>query len=220
MHEINESITRLNRPMGAVDETEFDSRTREPVMVDAVKVGTFLQNREPVVPALGPKSPSLRERKFLLSERRRSGRSLLLNRAALAALCLALAVSQPTFARQPSADDRIGKAVLPKARQFMLKDVQKGTPVKGPAEIYHVARVSGASLLLSGTGISGWAVADQVVPLDQADDFFTKQIRTNPGDSFPHLMRAIVSLASQGDLDRALGDLTEAIRLSPGDADT
>ena len=34
----------------------------------------------------------------------------------------------------------------------------------------------------------------------QADDFFTKQIRANPGESFPHLMRAIVSLANQGDL--------------------
>jgi tetratricopeptide (TPR) repeat protein len=211
--------------MNAVGETEFDPRTREPVMVDALTIGTVLQNLEPVLLALAAKSPFARRKDVLSrSERRRPGprpiRDFLLNQIALAALCLTLAVSQSTFARQPSADDRVGKAVLPKARQFTLKDVQKGTPVKAPAEIYQVARMSGASLLLSGTGISGWAAADQVVPLEQADDFFTKQIRANPADAFPHLMRAIVSMASKGDVDRALGDLTEAIRLTPGDADT
>ena len=137
----------------------------------------------------------------------------------LAVSCLLPVVPDTALARQPSANDWAGKVVLPKLRNFTLRDIQKGSAVKGPAEIYHVTRVSGKSVLLTGTGVTGWASLDQVVVLDEADDFFTKQIRSNPGESFPHLMRAIVSLANQGDPDRAVGDLTEAIRLAPGDAD-
>lgn len=137
----------------------------------------------------------------------------------LVASSLLLMMSMPARAQQPSASEWVGKAVLPKARDFVVKDAQKGTPVKGPAEIYHVTQASGRSLLVSGMGVTGWVLADQVVPLDQADEFFSKQIRANPGGSYNHLMRAIVSLALAGDLDRALGDLTEAIRLAPSEAD-
>ena len=119
--------------------------------------------------------------------------------------------------RRPS--DWVGKAVVPKGRDFTLKDAQKGSQVKGPPEIYHVSQVSGKSVLLSTAGFAGWAPIDQVVPLEQADSFFTNQIRANPGESFNHTMRAIVSLAHNGDLDRALGDLNEAIRLAPREAD-
>ncbi len=87
----------------------------------------------------------------------RSGRGL----AALvvAATCLLLSAPTAAPARQPSANDWVGKVVLPKVRNFVLKDAQKGSPVKGPAEIYHVTRVSGKSVLLTGSGVTGWALA-------------------------------------------------------------
>ena len=108
------------------------------------------------------------------------------------------------------------QGVVPKARDFSLKDAQKGTQVKGSPEVYHV--VSGQRQVRCSCRLpelAGWAPSDQVVLLEQADEFFTSQIQGHPGESFPHLMRAIVSLAQSGDLDRAIGDLSEAIRLAP-----
>jgi tetratricopeptide (TPR) repeat protein len=124
------------------------------------------------------------------------------------------------IAQQKAANPWLDKAVVPKNRDFTLKDSQKGSSVKGPADVYHVSLVSGNSLLLTTSGVSGWAPIDQVVPLEQADAFFTNQIRARPGESFNHAMRAIVSLAANGDLDRAVGDLSEAIRLAPQAADS
>ncbi len=78
----------------------------------------------------------------------------------------------------------------------------------------------------------GWAAADQVVPIEQAEAFFTDRIRANPKDAFSHLMRA-TALAGQiearqlvGKLDgelagmasKAIADFTDAIRLDPKDA--
>jgi tetratricopeptide (TPR) repeat protein len=146
------------------------------------------------------------------------------NRLGLVAVALAssliLAAPAATIAGQSAPNDWVGKAVVPKARDFTLDDAQKGSPVKGPGEIYHVAGVSGKLVLLSTAGITGWAPIDQVVPLELANAFFTNQIRRDPGESFNHTMRAIVALALQGDVDRALGDLNEAIRLAPREADS
>jgi tetratricopeptide (TPR) repeat protein len=126
-----------------------------------------------------------------------------------------LAIPGPTRARQLASDDWLGRPVVPKVRGLTLKDAQKGTPVKAPAEVYHVALVNGKSLLLTTAGLAGWAPSDQIVLLDQADAYFTSQIRAQADQPFNHAMRAVVSLAQNGDLDRAIGDLSESIRLAP-----
>ena len=134
------------------------------------------------------------------------------NRLRLAAVALAssvlLATPAVTLAEQSAPDDWVGKAVVPKARDFTLKDAQSGSPVQGPREIYHVAEVNGKLVLLATAGIVGWAPVDQVVPLELANAFFTNKIRQNPTESFSYTMRAIVALALQGDVDRALEGLT------------
>ena len=140
--------------------------------------------------------------------------------AAALASSLILAAPTATLAEPLAANDWVGKAVVPKARDFTLRDAQKGSPVKGPAAIYHVAQVSGKSVLLSAAGITGWAPIDQVVPLELASAFFANQIRHNPGESFGHTMQAVVAIAHHGDVERALGDLNEAIRLAPREADS
>jgi tetratricopeptide (TPR) repeat protein len=142
-------------------------------------------------------------------------------RLCLAAVAFAFSVMlvapRAILADQPAANGLVGKAVVPKARDFTLKDAQRGTQVHGPAEVYHVSEVSGKLALLSAVGITGWAPIDQVVPLEQAVLFFSNQIRANPRDSFPLAMRAIVTLVHHGDVDRALADVNEAIRLAPGE---
>ena len=51
-----------------------------------------------------------------------------------------------------------------------------------------------------------------------APAFFTRQIQSNPRDSFAYAMRAIASLALKPDWKTAMADLNEAVRLSPSDA--
>ena len=41
---------------------------------------------------------------------------------------------------------------------------------------------------------TGWALADQVIPLEQAMAFFTDRIRSNPQDAFAHAVRAGLGL--------------------------
>ncbi len=131
--------------------------------------------------------------------------------------CLTMVAPWANSGEPSAATDWIGRAVVPKARHFRLKDAQRDTEAPGPAGVYHVAQVNGSSVMLTTGGLTGWAPIDQVVPLEQADGFFSNQIRANPGESFFHTMRAIVSFVHRGDLDRALSDVNEAIRLDPGE---
>ena len=66
-------------------------------------------------------------------------------------------------------------------------------------------------------GLAGWAPADDVVPVDQAIDFFTQRSRANPSDIHAYTMRAII-WQSRNEHDIALADYTEAIRVDPTQA--
>ena len=86
-----------------------------------------------------------------------------------------------------------------------------GEPVErsGKAiDFYRVEQTDGPSLLLKAEtqGLSGWAKASDVVPVEQAIDFFTQQIRAHPGDAFPHAMRAFL-WREKKEFDNALARL-------------
>ncbi len=81
-------------PWNGVGETVFDSRTREPVMLDKAKMGT--------------------------------ARSRLGLAAVALASCLMLATPWATLARQPSANDWVGKPVVPKGRELHPQRCEDG----------------------------------------------------------------------------------------------
>ncbi len=85
---------------------------------------------------------------------------------------------------------------------------------------YRVEQVNGPWLWLEPepNGQSGWAPADQLVPIDEANAFLTDCIRSNPGDDFAYSMRAIVRGDVTHELEGALADYNEAIRLGPTNA--
>jgi tetratricopeptide (TPR) repeat protein len=136
------------------------------------------------------------------------------------ALGLLLVAAQPSTAQTTTSNGWVGRSVVPKARKIPLKDPKNGSERSGPAAIYHVTQAHGNSLLLAAAGVAGWARIDQVVPVEQAAQYFTARIRSNPGESFNYTMRALVSFHQNADLDRSLADLNEAIRLAPRDVDT
>jgi hypothetical protein len=144
-----------------------------------------------------------------------------LNRIRPAFLIVALGLMafapRDSLAQQPVGSEWIGKRVVPKYRGFRLKIENQVIDPKR-IETYQVEQVNGPWLWLYATQLNGWAPADQVVPFEQAIEFFTDYIRSNPGDAHGYIMRAIIWREEKKELDIALGDCNEAIRLDPTSA--
>jgi tetratricopeptide (TPR) repeat protein len=83
--------------------------------------------------------------------------------------------------------------------------------------IYRVEQVNGPWLWLQaeGVGIAGWVPAAEVIPFDQAIDYFTNQIRANPANDAAYISRGHIWRDRQ-EFDLALADFNEALRLDPG----
>ena len=145
----------------------------------------------------------------------------------LTLVLVALVVATPiSGAEGPARNDRIGQRVVPKHADSLLRD-EAGVLIPGPTGVkfskpfFRVEKTDGEKLLLrfEDSNLDFWAVADQFVPIDRAIDFFTNQIRANPADPFPYMMRAMVRMEKRIELNPILRDLNEAIRLDPGSAD-
>lgn len=112
------------------------------------------------------------------------------------------------------------KRVVPKASTFTLRVNDEPVPTRGkPLCVYVVERDEGPNLWLvpEQPGPTGWAKADDVVPVDQAIDFFTKEIQAHPSDAFLHAMRGLIR-QDRSEYEPARRDYDEAVRLDPADA--
>jgi tetratricopeptide (TPR) repeat protein len=147
----------------------------------------------------------------------RSGSSLLL-------FPLWLAFSPTGTAQEPakpkSGDEWIGKRVVAKVANLILR--VNDEPIESGARalrIYRVEEVDDQSLLLKSLRdrTSGWASADDVIPIDQAADHFRRGIQLQPKDPFGYAMLALV-LEEKQDHEQAIPYFTEAIRLDPKSA--
>jgi tetratricopeptide (TPR) repeat protein len=111
-------------------------------------------------------------------------------------------------------EEWLGKRVVPKYDNFALWSANR---VVGPdgMHIYRVKEVNGPQVFLEieGTGLGGgWALADQIIPVEHAMEFFTDYIRSRPRDPHGYLMRASI-WEDEKELDIALDDLNEAVKL-------
>ena len=128
------------------------------------------------------------------------------------------AIAWPLSLQAQQEGDWVGKRVVQKYPGFQL---EKGvTDTKHALKTYRVERVNGPWLWLRavGEGLSGWAPADHVVPVEQAVEFFTGYIRLHPADVHAYTMRAKIWVEEKREYDNALGDYNEAIRLDPTNA--
>lgn len=124
----------------------------------------------------------------------------------------------PSASLQAQADPGwVGKRVVQKTSKIRLRP--EGTPSepKDVLWVYRVERVDGDSLWLQAeeVGVSGWAQASDVVPIEQAIDFFSDYIRAHPGDVYGYQRRATIRMQERKELAQALADLDEAIRIDP-----
>jgi len=115
-----------------------------------------------------------------------------------------------------SEESWVGKRVIQKDAHFQLQVGSKVVDLRGNIEIYRVEQVHDSWLWLhSDQGdLTGWTRTDQVVPLDDAIPFFTGEIHEKTDDPLPYVLRAKV-WESKNELDIAVGDLNDAIRLDP-----
>ena len=155
-----------------------------------------------------------------------AGRTAALAFAAKTAIAIVLAVVTPLPGQAQAVKDWIGKSVVPRSRTFQFH-VHTNDPFAidghfaisdiAALAIYRVVKAEGRKLWLETHGerpTTGWALADQVVLVDESIPFVRDQIQANPKDPFPFLIRATVWLDA-GELDIALADYSDAIRLDP-----
>jgi len=103
-----------------------------------------------------------------------------------------------------------------KAPAFLLEYGGKRVSPTMPGFIYHGERVEGDRLLLENRhrGVRGWVPLSAVVPVSEAEAYFSQEIRREPTDSFVFLMRGLARF-ERDDVSSALADLNEALRLDP-----
>ncbi len=125
-----------------------------------------------------------------------------------------LARRRPAGERVPDgAPFRIGQKVVTKY-QAALRDGDQVVEDGSMFRVYAVDQVDGERVRLISEDVSGWVQASEIVPLDEAIDFYTKEIERNPnGGAAYHCRGLIWKLDSQ--YEKAIADFTEAIRLGP-----
>jgi tetratricopeptide (TPR) repeat protein len=129
---------------------------------------------------------------------------------------MGLIVSAPDALGQV-ASPWIGRKVITKYRA-PLAVAGRGADPDHAYRVYTVEKAQGRWLRLASDQVSGWALVSQVVPLERAIAFYTKEIRNSPRPSRAYVQRGLI-WGDQGENNRAIADYTQAIRLDSSDAE-
>ena len=118
--------------------------------------------------------------------------------------------------RKVSSTKKRALEAVQRTETFMLWDANKPIKPCGVGFVYLVEQIDGNRLLLSepSEGLRGWVHASAVVPLTEAEPFFSGLLKVNPRNTFALLMRGVVRYETD-ELDRAFDDLDGALRLDP-----
>jgi tetratricopeptide (TPR) repeat protein len=136
----------------------------------------------------------------------------------LLALCglMLLAPGAAIAQEATSHKNMVGRRVAQRSNDFTLRIENQVVERHRVIHFYKVEQASGPWLWVraEGNGSSGWAMADDVVPIDEGIGFFSERIRRNPNDVFAYVMRAMLWQDSK-QIERALHDYDEVLRLDP-----
>ncbi|MFI5456138.1 MAG: tetratricopeptide repeat protein [Isosphaerales bacterium] len=149
----------------------------------------------------------------------------------LVALLGAVVVCAPARASDPALGHKLNTSLIPRKSSrpeerasecvqrtpsFGLWDAGRKIAPGAAGHVYVVEQSDGNRLLLSDLteGLRGWTPSGAVIPLRQAEPFFSQQITANPRSAFAFLMRGVVRYEND-DLDHAVADVDEALRLDP-----
>ncbi len=127
-------------------------------------------------------------------------------------IILTLALGYADGVRAQTAPSWVGRTVVAKSGEFVLRhgdQVRERLITK--TFFYLVKSADGPTLVLEGPRGTGWALADQVVASDKAEEYFTEQIGQKP-NAFFYVLRGVVRVEHKK-VGLALADFAEAIRL-------
>ena len=127
-------------------------------------------------------------------------------------LFVSVALAFPPAAHAQAASPWVGTKVVTK-QKTVLKI--RGTVVDDEKEhrIYTVETVNGDWLWLVSGSVAGWVRSGEVVPFDQAIDYYTRFIQAGQGD-WAYNMRGLIWIDKK-EYDIAIGDINDALRLDP-----
>jgi tetratricopeptide (TPR) repeat protein len=127
-----------------------------------------------------------------------------------------LIAPKAVVAQQPTHKNLVGRRVVQRSNDFTLHIEDDVIDRKRVIHFYRVEQENGPWLWVraDGNGFSGWALYDQVVAVEDAIGFFTDQIRDDPQDVFPYVMRAML-WQDRREIDKALRDYDQVLRLDP-----
>lgn len=110
----------------------------------------------------------------------------------------------------------LSKEFMQKGPDFSLEYGGKRVTPTMPGFIYHGERIQGDRLLLENRhrGVRGWVPLNSVVPVTEAEAYFSQEILRDPAESFGFLMRGLARF-EKDNCDHALADFNEALRLDP-----
>jgi tetratricopeptide (TPR) repeat protein len=107
-----------------------------------------------------------------------------------------------------------GTKVVAKSPNFALSDGARVIPARSPFEIHRVEHIAGDRVRLYSSGREGDAAVSDVVRLDEAEAYFSAQIKAAPKAVHGYLMRCFVRCKSRDGANARL-DCIEAFRLEP-----
>jgi tetratricopeptide (TPR) repeat protein len=108
------------------------------------------------------------------------------------------------------------KEVVQRTETFSLWDSTDRLVPTAVGFVYVVERIEQDRLLLFEPceGLRGWVRTTSVVPLNDAERYFSGLINTNPRNTFALLMRGVARSESDN-LDKAFADLDQALEINP-----
>ena len=101
-------------------------------------------------------------------------------------LCLAA-----SLARAQDATFELMTEVVPRSPDFVFKDGAKVIRLGSKVSHFLVTRVEGDRVRIVHDGREGDARKSDLVPADQAEAYFSDQIKANPQSAFNYLMRGV-----------------------------
>ena len=133
---------------------------------------------------------------------------------AMVGLGLTLTLASSTAIGARKQQDLVGRRVVAKYPGFKLI-FEKKVVHHDEWAVYRVKEVAGKKLMLEipGRGLRGWALSKDVIPVENAIKFYTAYIRSNPLDPYGYVFRGTFGWREANDLELALRDFGEAIRL-------
>ncbi len=126
-------------------------------------------------------------------------------------------ITLPIVGGENQSKEDHAREVVPARPDFAVWDNGKAIKPHWVDSIYVIERAEQGRLLIREDGRHaqrGWVASRDVVPVNQAELFFSAAIQADSRKAFPHLMRAAVRIHFK-QFDRALADLDATLRLDP-----